>query len=381
LDGEVKVSANKLIALIQAQELFYIYFDNARIGKCVILKYSTSNSLKAELLDPVILGDKTIPINKIRFELPNMRWFLGFTVRHDKGSYNSRLLLKTGKIEIIIDKRKSYDDLNEKLEKNGGFITSCTGEMLKTKGTFSFDEYLNIAEALSQFLNFINGRRISVLFGKGIVGSEIFWEDYIPRNVDVYKKVVSWIPQFDISGLNDLWKEFLNLFQKEKLSLITAIHWYVEANGNTGFVEGSIVMVQNALELLYNWIVVEQNKIIKGDDSKNINAANKIRLLLSLLKIDSDIPKSLTRLITIPDKSMDGPEIFSQIRNAIVHSQDDKRKKLSAFADGVKYEALQLGIWYLELSLLYLLKYTGKYYNRCTLTTDSTGLHSVPWVQ
>ena len=40
---------------------------------------------------------------------------------------------------------------------------------------------------------------------------------------------------------------------EDKNFLTSAIHWYVEANGNRGFSEGSIIMAQTALELLYNY--------------------------------------------------------------------------------------------------------------------------------
>ncbi|MGB4568690.1 MAG: hypothetical protein WBH96_06955, partial [Dysgonamonadaceae bacterium] len=55
--------------------------------------------------------------------------------------------------------------------------------------------------------------------------------------------------------------------------------WYVEANSNAGFSEGSIILAQTALELIYNWWIVENKKIILGKDSENISVE-----LLTLLR-------------------------------------------------------------------------------------------------
>jgi hypothetical protein len=128
------------------------------------------------------------------------------------------------------------------------------------------------------------------------------------------------------------------------------------------------MMVQNALELLYNWIIVERKQIIKGENSKNLGASNKIRLLLTQMNINFEVPLALTSLHTFANKKMDGPEALVQIRNAIVHSQEEKRKKLNALTPSTFSQALHLGLWYVELILLHTLSYTGKYQNRCLKT-------------
>ncbi len=63
---------------------------------------------------------------------------------------------------------------------------------------------------------------------------------------------------------------------------------------------------------------------------------------------------------------IDGVDAFVQIRNAIIHSQEEKRKKLETWDNSAKYEALQFSLKIIELSLLYILGYKGKYFNRCS---------------
>lgn len=140
-------------------------------------------------------------------------------------------------------------------------------------------------------------------------------------------------------------------------------------------------MTQVALELIYNVLIIEQKKLLLGKDADSISASNKIRLLLSYLKVGHEVPAQLTNLETTINKEIcDGPDAFVQIRNAIVHSQEDKRRKVKNMDLMIKYEALQLGIWYLELSLLYILKFEDKYFNRCSgAVFAGQGEQYVPW--
>ena len=137
------------------------------------------------------------------------------------------------------------------------------------------------------------------------------------------------------------------------------IYWYLEANGNSAKIEGSIIIAQVALELIYNWLIIEKKKLLIGKDGENISAANKIRLLLSQVKLDVDTPNvliNLKKFINDNDEIADGVDAFVSIRNALVHSQVEKRKKLTKISSGVKFEALQLSIKYIEHSLLSIFK-------------------------
>ena len=144
-------------------------------------------------------------------------------------------------------------------------------------------------------------------------------------------------------------------------------------------------MAQTALELIYNWWVVEKKQLIIGKDSEMINAASKIRLLLSQIGINSEIPKSfksLTVFLSEEDSIKDAPDVIVQIRNSIVHSQENKRRKLAKISKDIKYEALQLCVWYIELALLRILDYKGIYFNRCSEATFKVDAEEkVPWIK
>ena len=162
--------------------------------------------------------------------------------------------------------------------------------------------------------------------------------------------------------------------------MLNLIDWYIEACRKSSNIESSIIIVQTSLELIYNWLIVEKKQIIKGKDAENISASNKIRLILNELRISSELPTEMTYLKKACDDNQntnDAPDVLVLIRNAIVHGQFEKRKILSSMRWEVFNESLNLMLLYLELSILYILKFNGTYRNRC-LSYEEV---DVPWMK
>lgn len=383
--GEMKNVTLDMYVKMNSINKFSIHIDGLFFGNGFLTNTSTNGSIEGVLSSDVVKGDRTIYVDKIKFSIANLRDFFGESIRtNDISIGRNRVQFEDESYKIILDKRHKFKDYENLLVSEGGYLTLYCGELTKKVGGISFDESKEILLAFSTFLNFLNGRRSSAIFRHGLFEDELIWCDYSGYFIDEYKSVMSWPPKFSTEGLNEMWVAFKGLWNDEndRDFLNTAIHWYVEANGNSGFVEGSILMTQIALELIYNWFIIEKKKLIMGKDSENIQATNKIRLLLSQLELTSEVPISLNHLTTYLDENklkMDAPEIFVQIRNAIVHSQSEQRKKIAKIPDMVKYESLQLGIMYVELSLLKILNYQGKFHNRCSGIFHNGGERLVPW--
>ncbi len=388
--GTVDQISKENITLIKNSEYVVVIVNGFNIGLGIITSttFSDKITIKGTFRLETITGDKSIAVEKIRFSLPNFQEFLGETVKkittNSIQTARNRITLENGKYIIIIDKcldhAVRYNSLNEK----GGYIITHVGEIIPKKGNITFQNVDDITNCLNTFLSYVNGKRTSALFIQGICKEEIIWCDYSNYYVDTFAFLPSWSFKNGVNGLNEIWQEFSNLWAKnENRDVIkTAIHWYLECNKNSGFVEGSIIMAQTALELLYNWFIVENKRFLIGKDSENINAANKIRLLICQLEIDYEVPAKFSSLKVYlkSEKLIDAPEAVVQIRNAIVHSQEEKRRKLKDIGDKTKSEALQLCIWYIELALLKILNYNGIYTNRCSLKQTSGGkVESVPW--
>ncbi len=184
--------------------------------------------------------------------------------------------------------------------------------------------------------------------------------------------------------IKELWNEFEKIWIESKdnqFFLEFIVQWYIEANTSKGLIEGSIIMTQTALEALYNWFVIEHGNLIVGRDAIDISASNKIRLLLSQIeKKDKSIPSHYIALSKFKtDISDDAPEKIVQIRNAIIHANKDKMVKLSNIDIIAKYEALQLALEYVELSILYILKYKGRYRMRSSANSINQDC-ILPWM-
>lgn len=373
---------------IQGEESYKVLIDGLNFGECLISNTTFGSTINLEgiIASEAVKGDKSVAVSKVAFSVPNLRDFLGLPVKkitdRNINVGRNRIRFENDKYIILLDKRNEYKDLNKSLQSKGGYVTLYLGEVTKKNGNISFDEKQKLFHCFSTFLSFLNGRRCSALFRQGIFDNQTIWCDYTDYLTDQYKPVTSWPQKHSIDGLNELWQKFSTMWQNEdnKDFLISAIHWYNEANSHSGFTEGAIITTQVALELIYNWLLIETQKLLIGKDADSISASNKIRLLLSQIKVSQEIPQAFTKLKAL-DGITDGPDAFVQIRNAIVHSQEEKRKKITKMHYKAKYEALQLGIWYVELSLLYILDFNGAYFNRCLgAKWSGNGVGIVPWV-
>jgi hypothetical protein len=388
--GTIEELSKENIVLLKKSEYFYVVVNGFNIGLGLItsITYSNEISIKGTFRLETITGDKSIAVEKIKFCIPNFQDFLGESVKKitttNIQTARNRITLENDKYIITIDKCidhvARYNAVNEK----GGYIITHIGELKPKKGNLTFQNIDNITYCLNIFLSYLNGKRTSAMFIEGIFKEEVIWCDYSNYHIDTYAFLPSWTYKNEVNGLNEIWKEFSNMWanNEDRDILKTAIHWYLECNKNSGFVEGSIIMAQTALELLYNWFIVENKRLLIGKDSENISAANKIRLLISQLEITYEVPAKFSSLkgYLKSEKLIDAPEAVVQIRNAIVHSQVEKRKKLKDIEDQAKSQALQLCLWYIELALLKVLKYNGIYSNRCSLKQSMGGkVELVPW--
>lgn len=379
-EGNVIIDHSLYKDFSSSNSIYKIIINGLEFGNGFITNTTFENNvesafIKGTLSQQAVFGDKSIAVDKIIFSIPNFRDFHGFPVKKltdtNFSTSRNRLRLENDYYIISIDKCIDYKSRLESLEEKGGYIILYYGELISKKGPVKLEETKDIFHCFNTFITFLNGKRTSAIFLQGIYEDEVIWCDYTDYFVDTHKNVQSWPQRHSIQGLNELWQSFSSLWRdtEDKNFLISVIHWYVEANGNRGFSEGSIIMAQTALELLYNWWIIERKKLIVGKDSENINASNKIRLLLSQLNISNSVPEAFTELQNFLDESkdiVDAPDAVVQIRNAIVHSQEEKRKKLSSIHYKAKYETLQLCIWYIEMALLCILDYDDKYFNRCS---------------
>jgi len=391
IEGKIKIKNKETYQSVENFGTHEVVINGHKFGDCSISSVATDSEkssikIKGKLYENNGLGDKSIKVDLIRFSIPNLSELWGSVVtkisKNTEFNFVSRVVFENDNHVITIDKQHNYSQLHESLLTKGGCVILYAGELKNKTGLITYNEAKKNLECFEKFLDLLNGRKISILFMTGYLNENKVWTDYSPHSVTSYNNVARWVCRHSNDGFNELYNEFLKLWDddNDKNFLSFAMHWYVEANSNSGYTEGSIILSQVALELIYNYLIIEKNNLLIGKDANGISAANKIRLLLSHLQIENKVPAKLTNLKQYIDSNpdiTDAPEALTQIRNALVHSELKKRSKINNIDFDVINDTLDLSLWYIEMSLLFILKYKGKHINR----TSNYNLEKVPWVK
>lgn len=393
-NGKASITDDQVLSIGLEPHTFDLLIDNDKFGNCSITFITTGNDeypsqISGKMNAYPVKGDTSIAVASAQFIIPNFLRLNGISVKNKGEKFHiqhSRLIFETQHSTITIDKEFNYDELQRLLKDRGGYIMQYRGEIKSKKGNFRINEIQNTLDCFSSFLSFMNGRKTCTMFLHAIHESELKWVDYSYKSIDPYSYVFKWPEERHTKQLNDIWNEFYKISQDDddKFFLESAVRWYVGVNSTSGGIYGSIVMAQAALELIYNWLIIEKNKLLISKDAESISASNKLRLLLSFIKAEPNIPPALEALRAYQEsnkqKIVDGPEAVVHIRNAIVHSQAVKRKDLSSIDPKALDDALQLSIWYIELSLLFILGFNDIYLNRCSTGNFAAEKESlVPW--
>lgn len=363
------------------EDKYELIIEGLLVGRLILTDITIDDNYDCiGVLGPqTYLGEKSIECSEVSFVLPNMKSITGHSVKTktEKGtSYSkSRINLEDGKYLIQIDKVEQEQEEYSKLRKQGGYLKTYDGLIKSASNkSISAKDIENLSKYLDLFFTFINGRRIASVLYSGCFDGDTNWIDISKKNISIYESSFSWIPKNDVAGIEMLWKNFRehckNLESFDVIS--TVIHWYIESNNYSGAIEGSIIMSQSALELLYNYYIVESKRAIIGKDSESISASNKIRLLVSGIEsIDLDNLGNLTELKNFTDNSDHFEDVIDSItfiRNSVVHSQKKKRIQLNKISYEVRLQALKMNLYLIELSLLHILSYKGKVRSRIMKT-------------
>lgn len=256
------------------------------------------------------------------------------------------------------------------LRESGGFALTHIGFLCRTDGqSFTVAEIQSILEPLRLYLWFCLGRRTGPILPCGFNTSDKpVWQEWASWNIDRFKASRNWFVSASSNWFSTSFPGFLNCWQIEESreSLKFILHWYVESNQLAGGLEGGIILAQAALELLSWTILVQDKKILSDDGFSKLAATDKIRLLVGTIGIPLNIPTFLQDLSALAKglNWRDGPQAVGETRNALVHPNPDKRKKITQSSRIVTYECWSLSLWYVELTLLWWFGYAGSYSNR-----------------
>ena len=161
----------------------------------------------------------------------------------------------------------------------------------------------------------------------------------------------------------------------------TALYWYVRSNTRGAGIDGSLILTQCALELLSWFVIVQRNRALTEPGYGQLSSASeRLRLMLTLLGIPWAVPAGLPDLVASAKQEEwdDLPDAIVEARNYLAHPTQSRSGKRRAKRDLPWYELWHAGQWLLELVILRLLGYEGRYRNRTRLR-DFQPVENVPW--
>jgi len=282
-----------------------------------------------------------------------------------------RLVLEAQPWSVSIEPVSNLQKLEKSLRADRGYAITHQGVISRTdQQAYSVQDAKDLLDGLDHFLSFVRGSHCSStnVIGIDSEGNET-WKRWGASHVSPWHTNRSW---FDITASNTLFEMFPVFWQEfkdHKVHLGRILRLYAASN-DTGSLDIAIILTQVALESLTYMTVGEKSGRTTGC---------WIAATLQKAKIKVQIPSHLEKLEELRTRKRwkHGPHTIVEIRNSMIHA-----KSLSGdIATDAYYEAMNLGLWYLELLLLKRCKYAGKYASRLTPVQRAGDTGLVPWAQ
>jgi hypothetical protein len=292
----------------------------------------TTNEVEGSLQATIDYGAKD-NLDCVIFHVANFHECQGFyptVVELEKNQPKiscSRFYLEVEGWKLTLDRLETTKNNAELLDAEGGFAITHIGRLERSDGeTFSGITARDFLEIFRHFLSFSRGLGVPIilLVGYDTDGNQI-WNYWQSSGGDSWRRVESWFPATEPKCLAEIFPGFVS--------------W---------------------------WRI--------PPDTQKISTPS---FVADCFKTPSQTPiESLVELAK-NNKWIDGPHALTEIRNSLSHPKN--RQRVLDASDSAKWDALDLGLWYLELVLLYIFGYQGRYTNRLIKNQRDGDTEPVPW--
>ena len=280
------------------------------------------------------------------------------------------LALKAPPWLVRVDPVPRLGELEKTLNSDGGFAITHSGTIQRCDGKgFSGNDAQCFLGALGQFLSFVCGTQCGITDVVGLDGKgDESWKQWGSYHASPWQRHRSWADLTIRDALSEIFEHFWLEYRKSSTHLDRVLGWYVYSN-ETEALDLSIVLNQTVLEVL--------TSLMPSGKGKGGPIAQRIAGMVEQQGIDHQIPVRCSELIAMAKhyNFVHGPHTLAEIRNSIVHAN----AKLGQPSIDAYHEAKQLGLWYVELLLLRMFKYSGKYASRLTEVQRAGATELVPW--
>ena len=329
------------------------------------------------------VGDDSTYMTRVVFHLFNFVGFFG----------TRRSIEKVGAAQISIEHVDLADDYwkveirslpstredIKAAQADGGYRLTHVGSVGRGDGSpFSGGDALKFLSAIRFFLSFAKGAWSEPVCAVGFDahGGRV-WETWSSPHEPGYG-FQSWFDPHTSSQMTSLFPTFMRRWAQEDWcqALREVIYWYLNANHSSRGIDAGIILTQAAIERLSYEHAVKDKRLLSVKGFKDLSGSDKFRLLFSSLELPLDIRSESPELVRAATKEtwIDAPHALTEIRNSLVHPEHKRRGQLGR----VQFEAWNLGLWYLEMSILAICGYSGTYGDRRVKRWVGE-VENVPW--
>jgi hypothetical protein len=287
--------------------------------------------------------------------------------------WRSSLCAETDKWKIRLCQIDQSSPCHEGLGEDTVNIFSHIVTVTRIDGNgFSLSEAEGFLRTFRDLIAFANGipTFAGLSIGRSRDGNVVYREWSAPTSIEGGGRY-SWIDVTIGSSFEEFIPSFFKLAESDQYgnACSEAIYWYLQSNagGVAHGVDGGLILSHAALHRL-SLSVLERG---------STNAASDIRDAASKLGVPLSIPKELKACQAGKRKGIwsDTPDAINKMRNDLIHP----RKNLTVSRSMVIPELWKLSQWYVELFILALSGYTGKYSRRTRKVMWIGETENVPW--
>jgi hypothetical protein len=344
---------------IPDQALFVERMSNTPKGSLV----AWGGQIRARVIRP-----RPGPVSMVDFLLPNFADPHGRPINYPNGgSAAARSELMGDGWRVTLDEVSEEGQVRSELRAKSGYGVTHVGRIERVDGkTFSVENADEVLNLLAWYFTFVAGRWTGPFLPVGYdANGHRAWEAWDCRRVEPFRFRQSWLQTRDADSFSAPFAGFVARWSDPvwRDVIQTAIHWHTEANKQSGSIEGAIVLTQTAFELLASAVLVETEGWVSQDGFDRLPAEDRIRLLFRWANIPTSIPDVCDQLAALAkaENWSDGPRAMTGVRNTITHPTKKNREKFDRHTDDARVEVWTLGLWALELCLLRLFNYQGRY--------------------
>lgn len=329
-------------------------------------------------------GDDSTPMSRVDFHLFNFRDIQtpgrgGVESRGNAWRAIHQVTLLSYQIRVTIVSLYETLDQIRKLRAEGGTCLTHVGRIERLdESEFSGKDAQQYLHELANFLSFAVGIRCLPVCACGFDASGTrVWEAWSEPSREFGQRQ-SWFHHGRCDQVEGAFPCYMKTIEQDIWSktIHAAIYWYLKANDDSRGIDAGVILAQAAFErLAYTYLVLDKGILSRKQFGKNAAAGN-FEKLFDQLGIPTALPNGcvqLRRTSTMKEfseKWTDLPKTITSVRNFLVHP---KTKGEKYYFDAI-LDTWRASMWCLELAILGVIAYKGKYWNRIEGRVET-----VPW--